>query len=167
MNWVYLAVAITLGLFSFVLLFGAPYLPTLKQQQQEALDLLALKPGQILVELGSGDGRMLVAAAKLNIKSIGYELNPLLVLYSWVLSRRYKGLITIKWANFWRKPLPVCDGIYVFLLDRYMPNLHKKIVSEATGPIRLVSFAFKIPDKSYLTDRNGLYLYQYPDIEKV
>jgi hypothetical protein len=42
--------------FGFVILFGAPYLPTLKPQTNAALDLLDLKPGQTLLELGLWPG---------------------------------------------------------------------------------------------------------------
>ena len=158
---VLLILIVVIVLFGFVLLFGAPYLPTLKSQQDEALKLLDLDAGQTLIELGSGDGRMLIAAAKLGIKSVGYELNPLLAAYSWVTSRRYKGLIKIRCANFWRVHLPQCDGIYVFILDRYMTKLHNKITQEISNPVKLVSFAFAIPDNKPVTEINGLYLYKY------
>jgi 16S rRNA A1518/A1519 N6-dimethyltransferase RsmA/KsgA/DIM1 with predicted DNA glycosylase/AP lyase activity len=149
-------------MFGFVVLFGAPYVPTLSNQQTAALKLLNLKPGQTLVELGSGDGRMLRAAAKQGIKSIGYELNPLLVIYSKLINVKYKHLINIKWANFWRHKLPACDGIYVFLLDKYMARLDKKIIQEKHSSVKLVSFAFKIPHKQPVTEESGMFLYTYP-----
>lgn len=154
-------VLLVVFVFSFVLLFGAPYLPTLRRQQIDALELLDLKPGQTLVELGSGDGRMLLAAAERGIKSVGYELNPLLALYSWLATRKYKGLVTVKWANFWKHPLPECDGIYVFLLDRFMPRLYKKITQENSKSVKVVSFAFEFPTKKHTTERSGLYLYVF------
>ncbi len=121
--------------FSFVIAFGAPFLPTLSARTTDALDLLDLKPGQTLLELGSGDGRILRAAAERGIKSIGYELNPLLVLWSKLISWRNRSLITIKWGNYWRQKWPATDGIYVFLLEPYMKKLDKKITREiATTP---------------------------------
>lgn len=146
-------------MFGFVILFGAPYLPTLREQQSAALDLLDLKGGQTLVELGSGDGRMLIAAAKKGIKAVGYELNPVLVVYSWLITRRYGSLVRVRLANFWRVKLPECDGIYVFLLDRYMSKLHKKITQEISSSVKLVSFAFQIPKVKHKTEKSGLYLY--------
>src|SRR5690606_196736 len=132
-------ISVIVLLFGFVVLFGAPYLPTLSRQQAEALELLDLKPGQTMLELGSGDGRMLIAAARRGVKAVGYELNPLLVAWSWLVTRRYGDLVTVRWANFWRVNLPECHGIYVFLLDRYMPKLHKKITQEISNPVKLVS----------------------------
>ncbi|MFZ1324156.1 MAG: hypothetical protein WAQ57_03295 [Candidatus Saccharimonadales bacterium] len=161
MFWLFALVAAAVILFGFVVLFGAPYLPTLRLTQAEALELLALKPGQTLLELGSGDGRMLKAAAKKGIHATGYELNPLLVIYSRAATWRYRQLVTVKFANFWAVKLPPCDGIYVFLLDKYMPKLHNKVTREISNSIKLVSYAFQIPGKQAITDRNGLYLYKY------
>lgn len=161
MTWLLLAATLIIVLFGFVLLFGAPYLPTLRKQQEEALDMLDLGTGQTLLELGSGDGRLLLAAAKRGVRSIGYELNPLLFAYSWLITRRYKKLITVKWANFWTARLPDCDGIYVFLLDRFMPKLYKKITQEISNPVKLVSFAFQIPNIKHKTEKSGLYLYTF------
>ncbi len=166
MTWLFALLVLIIGMFGFVLLFGAPYLPTLSSQKKTALELLDLKPGQTLVELGSGDGRMLSYAAQRGIKSIGYELNPLLVLYSKIATFKYRSLITIKLANFWAVPLPECDGIYVFLLDRYMLKLHNKITQEITTSVKLVSFAFSIPDNKAVTEKNGMYLYRFTTTPK-
>lgn len=146
-------------LFGFVLLFGAPYLPTLSAQQKAALDLLNLKPGQTMLELGSGDGRMLIAAARQGVRAVGYELNPLLFVWSWLATLRYRRLVTVRLANFWRVALPACDGIYVFLLDRYMARLHTKITQEISGSVKVVSFAFKFPKFKHTTEKSGMYLY--------
>ena len=156
-------IALTVMLFGFVILFGAPYLPTLKRQQETALDLLDLEPGQTLVELGSGDGRMLRAAAKRGVNAIGFELNPVLVLVSRVVTWRYRHLISVKTRNYWKEMLPPCEGVYVFLLDRYMKKLDKKITQEKHNSLRLVSYAFKIPGKKPVTEKKGMYLYDYSD----
>lgn len=147
--------------FTFVVFFGAPFLPTLTPQVKNALDLIDLKKGQALLELGSGDGKILIAAAERGIRVIGYELNPLLVIYSWLRTRRYGKLVTVKWANFWYVKLPKTDGIFVFLLQPYMKKLDNKIVQEARKPVKLVSFAFYIPDKEPTAENNGMYLYTY------
>lgn len=162
MTWLFSILSIIIFLFGFVLLFGAPFVPTLKAQQLEVLKLLDLKPGQTLVELGSGDGRMLIAAARLGIKTVGFELNPLLVLCSKLITFRYRHLVKIKWADFWRQKLPECDGIYVFLLDRYMAKLHTKITREIPSSVKVVSYAFYIPGMKPITESNGLILYKYP-----
>lgn len=148
--------------FGIVLLFGAPYLPTLKTQQQQALQLLSLAPGQTLLELGSGDGRMLRAAAKQGINAVGYELNPILFVISWLLALPYGNKIRIRFGNFWSDQWPETDGIYVFLLDKYMNKLDKKIIQQYHSKnIKLVSYTFKIPGKKPTKTQGALYLYTY------
>jgi hypothetical protein len=153
--------AIIFVCFVFVVAFGAPFLPTLKSRAPDALKLLGLKPGQTLVELGSGDGRLLRLAAEQGIYAIGYELNPLLVMWTYLVHWRYRKYITIRLGNFWHHKFPEADGIYTFLLDPYMPKLDKKITQEITKKVKLVSFAFEIPGKKPVKEINGMRLYTY------
>ncbi len=160
--FIFLAVVWLVLLFGFVVFFGAPYLPTLSKQKAAALDLLDLEPGQTLLELGSGDGAMLKAAAEKGLKVVGYELNPLLVIISYVRTWKYRDSVTIHWANYWWHMWPRTDGIYVFLLDRYMEKLDKKIIQNyPEQKVKLASFAFKIPGKDIAKEKNGVYLYTY------
>lgn len=147
--------------FVFVVAFGAPFLPTHKPQIQVAFELLNLKKSQTLIELGSGDGRVLREAAKRGIKVIGYELNPLLVAYSYVATWRYRKNVTIVWGNFWHKKLPASDAIFVFLLKPYMAKLDAKIEREANKPQKLVSYAFTIKGKTPAKTKDGMCLYVY------
>jgi 16S rRNA A1518/A1519 N6-dimethyltransferase RsmA/KsgA/DIM1 with predicted DNA glycosylase/AP lyase activity len=148
--------------FTFVVAFGAPFLPTLKDRVPEALELTNLKPGQTILELGSGDGRVLIAAARKGINSVGYELNPLLVVYSKLRAIKYRKYVKIIWGNYWVKQWPKADAIFVFLLQPYMQKLDTKIIQNYPEGIKLVSFAFTIPDKKPKKEIKGLYLYFYP-----
>jgi len=150
-----------MGCFAFVIFFGAPYLPTLKKQIPPAFELLDLRPGQTLLELGSGDGRVLIYAAKKGLNAIGYELNPILFIYSWLRTIKYRKKIKVVWCNYWHKEWAKTDGIFVFLLDKYMAGLDKKIVQYKHKPVKLVSFAFKVPGKKPKGIKQGLYLYEY------
>lgn len=146
--------------FGLVVFVGAPYLPTLKEQKNTALDLLSLKSGDTLMELGSGDGRVLNAAAERGLYAIGYELNPILVIISRILTFRHRRKIRIIWGNYWSKDWQTADGIYVFLHSRYMEKLDMKL-SKTGKKIKLVSIAFKIPGKKPVKSKNGVFLYQY------
>ncbi len=153
------------GLFVFVICFGAPYLPTLKNRTEDVIELLDLKPGQVLLELGCGDGRVLRAAARAGIKGVGYELNPILVIIAKWNTRKYRHLVQIKMADYWNAQWPEADGVYVFLLQKYMTKLDKRIThfQKVWGKdhIRLVSFAFQIDTRISAQEKNGMYVYDY------
>lgn len=148
--------------FGFVILFGAPYLPTMKKQQEQAFELLNLKPGQKILELGSGDGRVLLSAAKQGLMADGYELNPLLFLLSKIVCFKYRKQINIFYGNFWLKKWPAVDGIFIFLHPRFMKRLDLKIQKEyKDASVKVVSYAFKIPGKKFQKTKQALYLYHY------
>lgn len=149
-------------IFGFVIAFGAPYVPTMRRQTDAALDLLDLKPGQTLLELGSGDGRVARRAAERGLRVIGYELNPFLVIWARIANYRYRKQVKIIWGDYWRFDWPHADGVFVFLIDHFMEKLDKKIIQQYKNqPVKLVSFAFRIPHKEPVEVKRGVFLYKY------
>lgn len=153
--------AILVVAFGGVLLFGAPYLPTMNRQVSAALELADLKTGQTLLELGCGDGKVVLAAARKGYRVVGYELNPLLVLVTWLRTRRYAKNVRIIWGDFWRADWPAAEAIFVFLLPKYMKKLDTKIIQYKHKPVKLVSFAFEVPGKKSISKKQGIFLYKY------
>ncbi|HEX8350308.1 MAG TPA: class I SAM-dependent methyltransferase [Hymenobacter sp.] len=160
-GWLLLTLLAVIACFSFVLLYGAPYVPTLSRQTEVALDLLNLKKGQTMLELGCGDGKVLLAAAARGYVVVGYELNPILALIAWLRTRRYGHQVRVVCGNFWNQAWPPADGIFVFLLDKFMVRLDTAIKKQPHRPVRLVSFAFQIPGTKPKAAKEGIYLYEY------
>ncbi len=158
--WLLFALLIVLP-FGLAVIVGAPYVPILRRDYEPLLKLTKLKAGQTLVDLGSGDGRLLRAAAKQGIRGIGYEINPFLYLVSLVVTWRYRQLVTIHLADFWRIHLPEADAVYVFLIDRLMPKLDAKLSREIAKPTPVVSFVFQVPGRKPTTKTRNAYLYTY------
>lgn len=161
MIWILLILLLLAVCFAGVLFFGAPYLPTLSPQVKTAMDLGELSEGQTLIELGCGDGKVLVAAAERGAWAVGYELNPILALIAWGRTRRYGKQVKVIWGNFWWTTWPKADVIFTFLLPRYMAKLDKKCMQYGYRPVKLVSFAFEIPDKRPARRKGGVFLYRY------
>ncbi len=161
MTEVFLIVGGLVVCFGFVVIFGAPYLPTLSPQVVLAFELADLKPGQSLLELGCGDGRVLIYASTLGLNITGYELNPLLFLIAKSRTWKYRDKVTVLYGNFWNKVWPNTDAIYVFLLPRFMTKLDARISQKTKRNTKLISIAFNISGKDPYKTGNGVYLYQY------
>ncbi|KAM9024605.1 ATP synthase subunit C lysine N-methyltransferase isoform 2-T5 [Ara ararauna] len=106
-----------------------PFVPATSTQIQNVLRMLENRSGS-LVDIGSGDGRIVIAAAKMGFKAVGYELNPWLVWYS-----RYRA---------WR------DGVHhntrFFISDLWkMPQLEKKLEEELECNARIIACRFPFP----------------------
>lgn len=157
----WIAAALLVLCFGAVLIIGAPYMPTLKKTCAKALELLDLKPGQTLIDLGCGDGVMLKLAAEAGLNAVGYELNPLLVIIAKARTLRYGRRVRVVWGNFWQADVSGADGVYVFLLERFMARLDRKIKAEGRAGVRLVSHAFKIPGRKTAASAGALFLYKY------
>lgn len=158
MEYLLLALLGIMLLFGFVLLRGAPYVPTLRPQARAALQLLDLQPGQTLLELGSGDGTVLLAAARAGLNVVGIELNPFLVVISRLRTWRYRKQVRVIWGDFWRVQWPPHDAVFVFLLDRFMSKLDERMVGSGKP---LASLAFKVPGRTADAERDGVFLYKY------
>jgi hypothetical protein len=156
-----LVIFIILLPFGLAAIIGAPYVPVLRRDSVGLLDMAELKPGQTIIDLGSGDGRFLLAAAKRGYLGIGYEINPMLYIVSLLVTWRYRHKIKIHLADFWMTPLVESDAIYVFLIDRLMPKLDTKLKREITHSTPVISFVFAIPgQKAEVTTRNA-FRYRY------
>ena len=62
---------------------GAPWVPTSRRLVSKALAMAELKPGELVYDLGSGDGRIVITATRdFGARAVGIEIDPFRVLYS-------------------------------------------------------------------------------------
>lgn len=147
--------------FGMGVLVGAPWLPTFRREAETALDLLDLEPGQTVVDLGSGTGSFLLMAARRGLYGVGYEINPFLYLWSLVRTWPYRRYVRIHWRNYWRVDVSHADGVYAFLINRFMKKLDVKLERELPSGTPTVTYTFRIPGKTPETEKHGVFLYRY------
>lgn len=151
-------------LFGVIVFRGAPYVPTHRRSIVNALDLLTLKKEDLIIDLGSGDGNVLRAAAQRGYRALGYELNPVLYLLSKVLCLPQKGKITIQLRDFWLAEWPSdAKAVFVFLAGPHMNHLSRKLHKEMqkrTTPLLVVSHGFAIPGFLPKKMSGGIYFYE-------
>ena len=127
-------------------IFGAPYVPTSSKILDEILKEARLEKGQLFIELGSGDGRVLRRAVKnFQVKGVGVDMNPLLIIYSKTLTS-FMNLnnIHFKVGDIYKEDLKKADAIFLFLLPRTVNKLREKILGECRKNTLVISHGFKI-----------------------
>ncbi len=145
MIWLLICFGAVALLFLATALIGAPYVPSLGQDVRKLIGELKLDKRDVLVDIGSGDGVVLRAAAETGAEAIGYEINPLLVLASRWRLRHLKNA-KVRWANAWAvKPLSKVTIIYVFGAGPHLGEIYKFAKRQANyqqSELTLVSYGF-------------------------
>lgn len=109
----------------------APYVPTRIKSLTDMLKKAGLKKGHIFYELGSGDGRVVMAAAEMGATSIGIEQSWIRVWKSRLDAKKMnlKDIEFIHGNIFDRQYFPA-DMVFIFLLQPAIDKLEKKLRTE-------------------------------------
>lgn len=158
-----LILAMVLFAFFMVPLFfyGAPFLPSYRRQKREILEplfeLARSAPGNKFVDLGSGDGRVVMEFARQGFDSWGVEFNPALVLWSrWQIKLAgLKNAHIIK-KNFWKIDLASFDIVYIYQLTSVNALLADKFKKELKAGAIIISAGFFLPNFEPLK-REGIF----------
>lgn len=164
MSWLVTLVLI-LALFFFARWFvgwgvGAPYLPIRARDIQDAFTLVSLSDQDVVVDLGSGDGRILLAAVERGARVIGYELNPFLAWISRWRLRRFGSRAVICRKDLRRADLSSASVVFIFGITSLMPAVTSLIQSQ-TQPLQIVSFAFDLPGLTPVAHKGIATLYRW------
>jgi cyclopropane fatty-acyl-phospholipid synthase-like methyltransferase len=161
-----LIVSILLLVFCIIVLLylyqGPAYVPTLKTTVEQMVSLSDIKPGMKVVDLGSGDGRVVIAMAKAGALATGFEINPLLVWYSRYKIRNlgFSDKIKIQSSSFWNQDLGEYDVVTIFGINHVMERLGQKLARELKPGALVISNAFKIPGLKEVTRAGSLLVYK-------
>jgi cyclopropane fatty-acyl-phospholipid synthase-like methyltransferase len=145
-----------------IMLRGAPYVPSQKKTVEQMVLMAGVLPGERAIDLGSGDGRIVIALAKAGAEAHGYEINPVLV---WLGRREIQraGLedkAFIHWKDFWSVDFSDFDIVTVFGISHIMRFLGRKCRRELKGSARVVANSFPFPKWPYTKRVGEIYLYE-------
>lgn len=150
----------------FVLLLpivlGAPYLPAKQARVATMVELANVLAGERAVDLGSGDGRIVIAFARAGAEAHGYEINPLLVWKSRRNIRKHglKGRAFIHWKSFRRVDFSLFNIVSVYGLPGIMKGLEARLRRDLPAGGRVVSLTFKFPNWPPVLRQDWVYLYK-------
>ena len=125
---------------------GAPFVPTPKAAVDAALDLAQVKAGEKLVDIGAGDGRVLVMAAKRGAKVVGYELSPFLWLLAVISLMKNKVKGSVKLRDGFAANMSDVDVLFLFLMPKTLPNLMRELKEKLRPGTRIVTYTFPLKD---------------------
>ena len=127
MAWLFVVAFILVSGFLYAVFFGAPYVPAFKQDLDELMKLAGVKKGTRFVDLGCGDGKVLLVAAERGASVVGYEINPVLWLVSTWRLRAYRDKAKVKLRSMWRAKLGESDVVYMYLHTKWMDKMQQKL----------------------------------------
>jgi hypothetical protein len=166
------ALSITLLLIGILWIFvpalhGLPPVPTKLSRIRKAVKLVNLKPEEVLYDLGSGDGRVLVIAAReFGARAVGIEVGPVQRAISWVkvLSNGVRQKVRIEAGNFYRSDLSVADVVFVYVTSKEISKLASHLEKQMKPGSRLVSISADFPEwePSAFDERELIFVYEMP-----
>jgi hypothetical protein len=126
---------------------GAIYVPSSRAHAMRMAELAEASAGDKAVDLGSGDGRVVIALARKGAEAHGYEINPALALLSLRRIRRagLTGKAHVHWGSFWRADLSRFHAVTVFQGSFVMRRLERKLLRELPEGSRVVSDYWRFP----------------------
>jgi cyclopropane fatty-acyl-phospholipid synthase-like methyltransferase len=115
---------------------------------KKMLDISQIKSGELLYDLGCGDGRLIILAAKeIGAKATGIELREDLIERARTEVKRLnlEGRVNVIQANFFDVPIADADVVTLYLTSSANERLRPKLEAELRPGARVVSHDFKVP----------------------
>lgn len=128
---------------------GGPYVPTPQVVVDAMLDLAKVGPRDFVVDLGSGDGRIvLTAAQKYGARGLGLDIDPELVALSNAEAhkRGVAGRVSFREADVLQAKVDDATVVTLYLLPGMMQQLQTKLLKELRPGTRVVSHDFPFSD---------------------
>jgi SAM-dependent methyltransferase len=125
----------------------AVWVPTSPALVEKMLDLAKVTPDDLVMDLGSGDGRMVIAAARRGARAVGVEYNPEMVKLSRQLAREagVDDRATFVEGDMYEADISKATVLALFLLTENLERLEPKFRALHPGT-RIVVNTFGIPD---------------------
>ncbi|MEM3670756.1 MAG: class I SAM-dependent methyltransferase [Thermoprotei archaeon] len=151
----------------------APYDRTPKEIVQAMLSLAEVKPGELLVDVGCGDGAILLEAAKLGARAVGvdYERELVMKAYAEAASENLARQVQVVLGDYKSVRLSSADVVTLYLTSQGNAKVFEKLQTERRKKVRVVTHDFPLPGISSVKtvkvaytpfDRRVIHLYVLP-----
>ena len=145
-----------------------PFVPTPQEVVDKMVELAGVKKGDVVYDLGSGDGRIVITAAKKGARAVGFDVDGDLVKESRENIRKagVQSLAEIKQQDILTVDLSGASVVTMYLLPDVNLKIKPHILSQMKPGSRVVSHAFDMgdwkPDKVERVNGRTIYLWTVP-----
>ncbi|NTV82225.1 MAG: class I SAM-dependent methyltransferase [Candidatus Aminicenantes bacterium] len=148
--------------------YDVPFVPTPPEVVDEMLKLVNLKTGDILYDLGCGDGRIVIAAAKrFGVKALGIDIDPVRIKESTdnAAAAGLEGKVRFIQQDLFEADFKDATVVTMYLLTSVNLRLRPKLLAELKPGTRLVSHSFDMGE--WKADKTSLIETSYGDVRDV
>lgn len=161
--WISLLIIYFLFFFfwGWTLFKGAPFYPSNNQIIQEIVSFVKKQKNPRAIELGSGDGRIVIALAKAQIPVTGIDVNPFLTLFSKlrIFLGKYQNARIIN-ANIFNTDLSAYNIVICYLFPEIMQKLEAKFYAELPKGAFIITNTFALKKHKPIISRGKMLIYQ-------
>ncbi len=140
----------------------APFVPTPQDVVQRMLSLADVKSGDVVYDLGSGDGRLVIAAAKLGARGVGIDIDPQRIEESRANAKAagVSDKVEFRLQDALEADVSDATVVTLYLLSSSNAKLRPKLTAQLKPGARIVSHQFGMGDwepakVETFTDSNG------------
>ena len=141
---------------------GAPWVPSTRKTVESMLEMAEVTPDDVVYDLGCGDGRTVITAARsYGARAVGIEIDPLRYLWCQIAITvlGLRNQVQIIFGNFFDQDLSEATVVTCYLLQSTNPDLESKFHAELTPGTRIVSNTFSFRSLQRVRQSNNAQLY--------
>ena len=145
-------------------IIGAGFEPTSSKVVKSMLTMARVDEDDIVYDLGSGDGRIVIEAARIHhARSVGIEADPIRYWYSKVRVRilGLQNRVSLIWKNFFQVDLSRATVVTLFLSAKANQKLKQKFITELKPGTRVVTYYWRIKGWKSEAEDHEKHIYLY------
>lgn len=146
-----------------------PFVPTPQETVDRMLAMAKVGPNDYLIDLGSGDGRIPITAAKLQkVRGVGIDIDPVRIeeANANALEAGVANLVTFRIEDLFEADFSEATVVTLYLLTTLNEKLRPKLLAELKPGTRIVSHMFSMgdwkPEQTRIMDDSIIYLWTVP-----
>jgi len=149
------------------------YVPTPQEVVEDMLRLVNVKKGDVLYDLGSGDGRIPITAAKLyGVRAVGIDIDPQRIAEAQENAKKagVTHLVEFRQADLFQSDFREASVVTLYLLPELNVKLRPRLLQELKPGTRIASHQFDMgdwkADKKLESSGRVIYFWLIPDPKK-